>query len=981
MDQAGRPRFDVPERSMLIERSVELATLREKLADVAGGSGSVVLIAGEAGIGKTALAHALCAEARARDVMALVGRAADLSQMPPYGVWLDLFAHLDSTEDSPPLPDVFAERGVIGTASSRLEILDQTVAFFRSVAANRPALVLLDDLQWADVAALDVLRLLAREIRHIPLLLVGTYRSEDTPTGSPLAQLLLGLAREVHLTWLNLVPLSHEAIAELTTARYELTAADAGRLTDYLFGRSQGNPFFVGELLRGLEERGDLAPTATGWRVGDLLEARIPMLVREVIAARVARLGEVGRRALAVAAVIGDEIPIAVWCDVSGLREEDVLALIERAVQAHVLTATEDGERVAFYHALTREALYETLLPPRRRNLHRAIGEALSRLRDAPPDAVARHFERAGDARVVKWQMRAGEQAQAAYAYLTAADRFEGALRALEDEPAATKERGWLALRIAWLRFYQLPEQSARQADEVLRIAEAGQNSELAACALFSRGHFLVTVGEFRRGLRDIRASVAAFDALPDGAEAWSARLRTLHLAPLEPFHPRGVLTATLAYSGQFAEARNVGEQSVARDYEMQHPVSAMQTYLGLAIAYANLGDPVRAADAFAAARACVAVTAEHLLTSVVDLYELTFRVIVFCPDDLVERRRLVEDVHYAWAKGADVYSQADLPRFAGFETMFVEGRWKELRALAEMGACPPPIRFFQYAVFGLVAYHTGDRPRVSQLVREVHPSGPSSEPGDGAINTVLAYQRLGAMLALDAGDLATARAWLEAHDRFVAWSGVVPGRAEGHTAWAAYFRCQGDVQGAVRHARQAWKDAEQPRQPLALVAARRTLGELSTELGQYADGHEHLNAALALADACCARFERGLTLLALAELHCSAGRRGQAIVALNASRAILDELGAAPALERASALATRLAAESPRPAQHVAGLTARELEVLRLIAAGRSNRDIAEGLSVSVHTVHTHIGHILEKTGCDNRAAAAAFALRNQLA
>jgi DNA-binding CsgD family transcriptional regulator len=452
-------------------------------------------------------------------------------------------------------------------------------------------------------------------------------------------------------------------------------------------------------------------------------------------------------------------------------------------------------------------------------------------------------------------------------------------------------------------------------------------------------------------------------------------------MAPLEPFHPHGVLTATLAYCGHFMEARDVGEQSVARDDAIQQPVSAMQTYLGLAIAYANLGDPAHAADAFAAARASVAATTEHLLTSVVDLYELSLRVNVFCPDDLLERRRLVGEVHHAWAKGAGVYSQVDLQRFAGVETMFVEGRWNELRALAELGGCPPPIRFFQYAVFGLVAYHTGDRQRVSQLVREVLPSGPSNEPGDGAINTLLAYQRLGAVLALDVGDLATARAWLEAHDRFVAWSGVVPGRAEGHTGWAAYYRVAGDLQGALQHAKQAWKAAEQPRQPLALLAARRMLGELLTELGQYADAREQLSAALILADSCAARFERGRTLLALAELHCSAGRGGEAVVALDASRAILNELGAAPALERASALATRLAAEAPRPAQQVAGLTARELEVLRLIAAGRSNRDIAEDLSVSVHTVHTHIGHILEKTGCDNRAAATAFALRHRVA
>ena len=183
MARAGtrQARFRRRDPIMLVGRSGELATLREQLADVIAGRGSVALIAGDVGLGKTALARALCAEARARDVQVLVGQASDLEETPPYGIWLDLFAHHESREQLPPLPRVFAERGVIGAASSRAEIVDQAVAFVRALAADRPLLIVLDDLQWADAAALDLLRVLAREVHDIPLLLVVTYRSEDAP--------------------------------------------------------------------------------------------------------------------------------------------------------------------------------------------------------------------------------------------------------------------------------------------------------------------------------------------------------------------------------------------------------------------------------------------------------------------------------------------------------------------------------------------------------------------------------------------------------------------------------------------------------------------------------------------------------------------------------------------------------------------------------------------------------------------------------
>jgi tetratricopeptide (TPR) repeat protein len=208
------------------------------------------------------------------------------------------------------------------------------------------------------------------------------------------------------------------------------------------------------------------------------------------------------------------------------------------------------------------------------------------------------------------------------------------------------------------------------------------------------------------------------------------------------------------------------------------------------------------------------------------------------------------------------------------------------------------------------VAYAQGDDALVAALVQRLLPAGPAEEPGGTFHFDALWSQRLAATVALDAGDGATARNWLEAHDRWLAWKGAVRGRAEGALGWAAYYRAVGASDMAVEHARRGLAHATAPRQPLALLAAHRLLGEFATDAGQYAESAAHLDLALALADACAAPYERALTLLALAELRATTRDQAGSRAALDEARAILAPLGAKPALSRAEALAARLAGE-----------------------------------------------------------------------
>ncbi|HEX5506225.1 MAG TPA: response regulator transcription factor, partial [Thermomicrobiales bacterium] len=254
--------------------------------------------------------------------------------------------------------------------------------------------------------------------------------------------------------------------------------------------------------------------------------------------------------------------------------------------------------------------------------------------------------------------------------------------------------------------------------------------------------------------------------------------------------------------------------------------------------------------------------------------------------------------------------------------------------------------------------------------------------PGGTVYACALALQRLAAALALDAGDLPTARAWLAAHDRWLAWNGTVLGRAEGALGWADYHRAASDLGLAQEHAEAALAHASDPRQPLALLAARRTLGELATEAGDNADAAAHLDTALALADACAAPYERALTLLATGELRVATGEREAADAALAEARTLLEPLGAKPALARADVLAARLAAATrPSPAAYPAGLSAREVEVLRLVAEGLTDAQVAERLYLSPRTVGQHLRSVYNKLGVSSRLAATRFALEHGLA
>jgi DNA-binding CsgD family transcriptional regulator len=965
----------------LVGRDRELATFRDRLATALAGSGHLVLVGGEAGIGKTALVEALGRDAAAQGALVLTGRCYDLTQTPPYGPWVGLFGQYLRADQRLSPPTAFAQYGTLGAVASQATLFREVSEFFAAVAADGPLVLVLEDLHWSDPASLDLLRDLVHDLAGQAILLVATYRADELTQHNPLHALLPLLVWESGATRINLRRLEPRDVHALVETRYRLSAPDSARLGDYLDRRASGNPLFLGELLRTLAEERVLASGDTGDTLADLSAVRIPPLLRQVIEGRLERLGTVAHDLLAVAAVIGEEIPLDLWAAVAGADEEALADALERSTAARLLEDLADGTRVRFVHALIREALYEGILPSRRRTLHRTVGEVLVGRPEPDADVVAHHFQAAADARAYPWLIQAGDRAQRAYAFVAAGDRFEAALAILELNDTTLGERGWLLWRLGRLRRFSDPRQSITYFDDALAFARQASDHVLIGNTLLDRGMILHQLGRVRLGLSDIEAGVATLQIL---TSADQRRLRDLPsiLEVADKIVAEATLTQYLSIAGRFIEARTRGEYVINAVPSTSLPDAEQGTisregYLGVARAYAALGLAEQARGAFERAGELYAATGHHMVLGVTLLTELDQVLIPYYADRVSERRRIAAEAETAYAK-ANTVAPDQPSRIAGVPLLILEGEWAAARQVLD--AMPRPLEPFPNVLRATIAIQQGDVELAWQLVRETFSDGPETPPGDSDFVQFNRMQYLAATLALDAGDLIAAREWLTAHDGWLAWSGAVLGRADGEILWAQYYRKARNAEEAFTYAQRASARASEPRQPLALLAAQRLLGELAIEAGRYDAASQHVDASLRLADACAAPHERAMTLLARAELRLALDKPTDASVLLEEIRAICEPLGAKPALAHADALAAQLDALRDAAPIFPAGLSTREVEVLRLVVAGLTNRDIAERLFLSEHTVRSHVRSILTKTRTDNRTAAARFARDHEL-
>ena len=250
--QADATRFPPPD---IVGRAREQALLREQFAAAAAGRGGVVLVGGEAGIGKTTLVSEAVEHALAAGASVLTGQCYDLTTTPSYGPWLELFDRLRASEAAPQLTVALTAAGIHPEKStSRTAWFDDVRTFIRDAATERTLVIVLEDMHWADDASLELLRYLARGLGAQRVLLLATYRDDELTRRHPLFQLVPLLVREAAATRLHIPRFEGDALEALVTSRYALESSDRARLVAYLLRLSDGNPFFTNELLRALED-------------------------------------------------------------------------------------------------------------------------------------------------------------------------------------------------------------------------------------------------------------------------------------------------------------------------------------------------------------------------------------------------------------------------------------------------------------------------------------------------------------------------------------------------------------------------------------------------------------------------------------------------------------------------------------------------------------------------------------------------------
>ena len=503
-----------------------VAALRAATDAARAGRGAMVLVAGEPGIGKTALVAHAALEAAAAGMVVAWGRGAEGPGSPAYWPWTQILRDLGALADDEHVgaPDHAPAPGI--SVEDRFGMFDRVVSRLHEASVDRGLLVVLDDLHWADTDSLRLLEFAARHLEERGVLLLGTYR--DTEASDELRH-AAGTAEVMHLDGLA-VP----DVATMMAAMTNGVVADEEAVR--MWARTGGNPLFVRELTRLAQARG---PGAHTWGAAAIVDS-----VREVINRRVARLSQPCARLLGLAALDGSVV--RGWLLGRVVADgTDVVSLVDEAVAARVLVLDEDS-RLRFAHDLFREVLDAALAAPARRRAHRALGTALESARAegvvVHPAELAAHFTvaaTAGDPTAVELAVRYGLEAAAdaasRLAFDDAAANLARALEALDTTSPEPGARLALTLDLAGARRAagQLAAAAAAYHDAYSIALHLGDADSQARAAI---GLHRVGVRTGPSPERDAQAALlqATADALgadpgPLAAGVDAALARTLH--------------------------------------------------------------------------------------------------------------------------------------------------------------------------------------------------------------------------------------------------------------------------------------------------------------------------------------------------------------------------------------------------------------------------------------------------------------------
>jgi len=970
---------------VLVGRNEEIQALEQSAAEVAR-SGRTLLICGDAGIGKSRLATEARRIAEEAGLLVLSGHCARGASAPYAPLSAALRRYTRGLDDQALtglfdgrarlavtlLPEVAASLPPPDAVTAPEDLEAAVWHVLARITAQKPSLLLLEDLQWAGADMLRLLGSLVREAASLRLWIVGTYRSDEVRSGDALSALLAELARQRLFEELALRPL--DAAQVRTMLRATLEAAEVGdEFSEAIVARTGGNPFFIEELCRALVERGDVHSSAKRWDRRALDEMELPATVRETLMERLLQLDAIAQHVLPIAAVAGARIDAAVITRAAGVDEATLGRVIIAGIDRQLLVEQREPGRheYAFRHALTREVLSASLIGPQRRQAHQRVAEALAEVHadnlDEIAGRLADHLIEAGEAgRAVPLVLRAARRAAAAWALDEAMARYQ---EALEFTPPESTERLDLLIEAAECgRRSTGPVPSGPRPLYLVAAPLAAEALQLAR----SRGDIVaharaLAVAELERWRSgDVQGSLALLRETLTLVEGRRDRLELRTLATLverqayvgDLDHAQELLPRAVALASQLGDARQLARLRSLEEYLRGWGAKTADAYLEVVQQAELAGD-----------------TEEQF-------FALTWAGVSLLLRGHVEKARTVFSRAAGLAKASSPHLVGiAMVSVAGLETLV--GNFATAMQIVDAYPADPSDVLLRMAVLDIRAeidLWRGDVRRARAQADECHKL---SRTGPETMTfTALAHR---ARAALPDG-LATARPLFEEALRRAAED---PQGASVHWQFTPDF-CRALCAAGLGDELSRWVSAvrtlsNDEDHRLNIASPRFCEGLLAMHRRDEEDARHSLQESADRYRSVPMPAREAQAQLALAELEWQANNVVASTEAGRSAQAIAIRLESPPLAAAAASALRRVGVRTPPPASVSAAgpvehLSSREVEVAQLVAEGFSNAEISRRLFLSEHTVRNHVSNILGKLELRGRVDIARWATEQGL-